>query len=267
MFIDNVFWDVVPMQGRSASILAIGDSWFWYPFPGGSLLHYLGPLVASRSHNVYAIGNNGAEAVDYVEGKYKKQVAWALRTYGRHLSAVWISGGGNDFAGLNDLRPLLRGDCRDAATAADCFIEGPSWPSLDWLMSVIRESYAVLIGRVFTESREGVKVLVHTYDYAIPTGKGVFGQQPWLKEALDLAQVPQGLQRDCVAIVIDRFAAMQRSLVDGSSGRVLQVDSRGTLAPGDWANELHPRGRGFRKIAQTRWAPVLEAAGLTAPAA
>lgn len=262
MFVDNVFWDPVPMQGRSASVLAIGDSWFWYPFPGGSLLHYLGPIVAPRSHTVFAIGNNGAEAVDYVEGKYKKQVAWALRTYGRDLSSVWISGGGNDFAGLNDLRPLLRGDCSGATTAAECFLEGPSWPSLDWLISVIRESYAVLIGRVFTECPDGVKVIVHTYDYAIPTGKGAFGRQAWLKEALDVVHVPQQLRQECIAIVIDRFAAMQRSLVDGSLGRVTQVDSRGTLSPGEWANELHPRGRGFRKIAQTRWRPVLESVGL-----
>ena len=262
MQVDNVFWDQVPMLGRSASILAIGDSWFWYPFPGGSLLHFLGPIVATRSHTVFAIGNNGAEAVDYVEGKYKKQVAWALHTYGPDLSAVWISGGGKDFAGLNDLRPLLRGDCSDATTAPECFIEGPSWPSLDWLMSVIRESYAVLIGRVFTACHERVKVLVHTYDYAIPTGKSVFGGRSWLKESLDVPKVPEGLRGDCIRIVIDRFAAMQLSLVAGSLGRIVQVDSRGILAADDWANELHPKGKGFRKLAGRAWRPVLEQCGL-----
>ena len=262
---ENVFWDPMSMSGKSASILAIGDSWFWYPFPGGSLLQQLGPLVESRSHVVFALGYNGAEAVDFVQGKYKKQVGWALRTYGPDLSAVWISGGGNDFAGLNDLRPLLRGDCSDATTAAACFIEGPSWPSLDWLMSVIRESYAMLIGRVFTACNEHVKVLVHTYDYAIPTGKSVFGGRSWLKESLDVAKVPEALRADCVRIVIDRFAAMQLSLVAGSLGRIVQVDSRGVLAADDWANELHPKPKGFRKIAQQAWRPELEKCGLAAP--
>jgi hypothetical protein len=44
----NVFWDgnLLEAAGRSASILAIGDSWFWYFFPGGSLLNQLGPIVA-----------------------------------------------------------------------------------------------------------------------------------------------------------------------------------------------------------------------------
>ena len=56
------------------SILAIGDSWFWYPFPGGSLVNRLGKLVQSREHSILAVGHNGAEAYDYVFGKHEKNV-------------------------------------------------------------------------------------------------------------------------------------------------------------------------------------------------
>ena len=61
MVYENVYWDAAWRQesGRFPSILAIGDSWFWYPFPGGSLLNQLGPLTAGREHVLYAVGNNG----------------------------------------------------------------------------------------------------------------------------------------------------------------------------------------------------------------
>lgn len=64
MNFENVYWDAGSMEidGVYPSILAIGDSWFWYPFPGGSLINQLGPLVAKKEHYVFALGNNGAEA-------------------------------------------------------------------------------------------------------------------------------------------------------------------------------------------------------------
>lgn len=37
---NTIYWDKTQMQndGATPSILAIGDSWFWYPFFGGSLI-------------------------------------------------------------------------------------------------------------------------------------------------------------------------------------------------------------------------------------
>ncbi len=66
---------------------------------------------------------NGAEAFDYVDGKYKQAVLHALKFYGSGLSAVFISGG-NDFAGFNDMRPLLNLNFTNATTAEDCFKSG-----------------------------------------------------------------------------------------------------------------------------------------------
>ena len=61
----NYFWDEREMRESahpSPTILAIGDSWFWYPFPGGSLVNKLGDLTASRGQVIFAKGMNGAEA-------------------------------------------------------------------------------------------------------------------------------------------------------------------------------------------------------------
>lgn len=260
----NVFWDEHTMrqQLRVPSVLAIGDSWFWYPFPGGSLLTHLGPLLDDKGHTVFALGNNGAEAVDYLNGKYKNAVKNALRLYGdSSLSAVFLSGGGNDFAGINDLLPLLHGDNSGAASARECFLEGADWPSLGWLLLQMYASYASLIGRIFTTCTNA-SVILHNYDYAFPDGRGVFGPGGWMKPALDRTKVPVELHRECVKYVIDQFSDMLEILVRSGGGRIQLVDGRGTLRHEHWDNEMHPNGVGFRTLVSEAWAPVLGRNGL-----
>lgn len=275
----NVYWDAVLMRddGRYPSILAIGDSWFWYPFPGGSLLNHLGPMVAQHDHVILAFGNNGAEAFDYVRGTYARQIDNALRLYGGSLSAVFISGGGNDFAGINDLRPMLLDDCSDCGSAAACFRDPSEAGSLGWLLDKVGKSYIMLIDKVIgatwqtgvpdargrpASATGATKIIVHNYDYAPVTGAGVFGHDStWLQPAFVAARVAPSLRDDCIRLLIDRFTDMLGSLVARYPGRVFLVDSRGALQREDWANELHPTGAGFGKIAE-RWRPVLREQGL-----
>jgi hypothetical protein len=262
---ENVYWSRAAMEldgGVQPSILAVGDSWFWYPFPGGSLIQPLGDLLRPRGHTVLVEGNNGAEAYDYVKGKYKRQVNEMLRLYGGGAQALLISGGGNDFAGYNDLRPLLVADASGAATAADCFRPGQDEGTVGWLMSKMAENYAILVTRAIQAMPAGTPILVHTYDYAIPSGKGVLRGAAWLKPALDAARVPPPLQAGCVRLLIDRAHGVLAALAANPSANVHLVDSRGLLGPADWANELHPRGAGFRRLARYAWRPVLVALGL-----
>lgn len=258
----NVYWDEGAMQtaGVIPSIVGIGDSWFWYPFPGGSLISYLGELVEARSHNIFAVGMNGAEAFDYVEGKYKNQVNRTLKFYGSSLSAVFISGGGNDFAGFNDMRPLLNLDCTGAETATDCFRSGDG--GLSSFLERMEQYYRKLIGLVYTYTSLDCVIVMHCYDYSIPDGRGVFGGAGWLKPALAAAGVPDLLHRDCVRYLIDAFHKLQADIASSDPEHLLVVDSRGTLSDDDWANELHPKGKGFEKIAEKRWKPVLAGASL-----
>lgn len=281
MQFENVYWDAALMQtqGNYPSILAIGDSWFWYPFPGGSLLNYLGGMVATCEHIVLAFGYNGAEAYDYVNGTYSRQIRTALDLYGSSLSAVWISGGGNDFAGINDLRPVLGDNCAACTTAAACFRDGAEKGSLDWLLGKVKDSYIALIDEIIgatwktgaagadgqSASATGpTRVILHTYDYAPVTGQGIFGPgtSPWLQPAFEAAGVIPSLRDECIRILINRFAQMLGEVVDRYAGRVVLVDSRSALQRDDWANELHPTPLGFRKIA-ARWLPVLRDLGLS----
>lgn len=243
------------------SILAIGDSWFWYMMPGGNLLTYLGPLVERKSRVIFAVGNNGAEAIDYADGKYAKFVRRSLATYGSGLTEVFISGGGNDFAGTSDLLPLLRGDCSKAQQAEDCFLEGAGWPSLSWLMNKISISMTKLFGMIYIAAPNAT-IYVHNYDIPFPDGRTIFSNgEGWIRDALIRAKVPDRLQRDCVRHVLVALTLMQAALVSQSGDRVIQVNSHGVLGESDWANELHPKGSGFNKIVNQAWKPVLEENG------
>lgn len=258
----SIYWDEAAVQtaGAFPTILAIGDSWFWYPFRGGSLASYLGPLVDVKGHVILAKGMNGAEAFDYVEGKYERSVNNALRLYGSSLSAVFISGGGNDFAGINDMRPLLNPDCSGAQSATDCFRSGDG--GLTGFMDRMDQHYRTLIGRIYTRTSLDCRIVMHSYDYAVPDGRGVFGGEGWLKPALVAAGVPAELQQSCVRYLIDGFHTMLTAIAAGDPAHLLIVDSRNTLSRKDWANELHPKGSGFKKIVKKCWKPVLQAADL-----
>jgi hypothetical protein len=262
MHYENVFWDPVLMRSanRYPSILAIGDSWFFYPFPGGSLLNRLGPMVAPREHVILAIGNNGAEAYDYVQGKYARHVRSALALYADSLSAIFISGGGNDFAGINDLRPLLLDDCSACESPAACFRPGQEVGGPDWLLDRIERNYTALIEevRAAVVAARGDRfpgmpaIVLHNYDYARPTGDGLFGPRssPWLLPAFLAARVPGSLRAGCIQLLLDRFTQTLRRVASRYSAQVRLVDSRNTLTMNDWANELHPTSIGFDKIAQ-----------------
>ena len=261
----NIYWDeyVLRDDHLTASVLAIGDSWFWYPFPGGSLLNALSPALASKQHVVLAVGRNGAEAFDYVHGTYRMLVDRLLKLHGgAHTSGVFISGGGNDFAGYNDLRPLLAPDCTGAPDEAACYQDAFGNDTLTPFMEDIRVNLDTLIDRVFYRVGEGAVVFLHNYDYAIPSGHGV-GGSTWLLPALDAAKVPPALRSKCINLLIDRYTDELNLLAAKYSPRIEVVDTRGTLTAQDWANELHPKPAGFAKIA-ARWLPQLQAHGLAA---
>jgi hypothetical protein len=260
----NFYWDKRAMEEDGVyqpTILALGDSWFWYPMLGGSLLNYLGAILKPFGHTIYARGMNGAEAFDLVDGAYAKQVQVALKLYGLTpggpgVHAVFVSAGGNDFAGFSDLRPLLHDDCSQFGEAADCF------SGLREFFDDVELHYRKLIGLLYASTRPECKIVMHSYDYALPTGKGIFGSGSWLKQALDDAKVDPLLQAACIEHLLTKFNERLTNVSQADPDRLFVVDSRGTLEPEDWANELHPTGSGFRKIAEKCWVPVLIRAGL-----
>ncbi len=225
-------------------VLCFGDSWFWYPIPGvGNLCDRFLDFGRGQSLDICAIGVNGMEIA--LPGKAMLNdlttfLQWEAETVGM----IVVSGGGNDFAGPEDLDPLLR---KGSGSSAGSWLRKKA---VDKLFSDVRKGYQriVYLRDIFCP---GVPIVTHCYDYAHATGKGLLWLSPWLKPSFDALKVPQGLRCEIVRIFIDGLAAVQLGL---AGTRYHFVDTRGLLSAGDWANELHPTREGFNKIARPFYA-------------
>jgi hypothetical protein len=252
--------------GAFPSILAVGDSWFWYPLPTGyNLLQQLsGRVLKPDFANILSLGYVGARLEDYVEGRFATEFQNELQPVNaQYYSAVFISGAGNDAV---DFSLALKNSCAGIGSPGQCFDEA----SFDGLMRKL----SGWMGRMIHDIRWAWRgqsaerqphVFIHCYDYAPPNGKAAqiagialpFG--PWLKPAMDQAGVRDDpdFRRDLVKLLIDRIHDTFAPY-DDAMRLVHLVDSRGCLdIDSDWDNELHPNSRGFEKLAAGPWRATL----------
>jgi hypothetical protein len=110
-------------------------------------------------------------------------------------------------------------------------------------------------------------VLVHNYDYAWPTGKGLFGPADWLKKPMDLAKVPRKLRRELLRdLLLGLRNAQLKLAAEPDIGAFIAIESGGTM-PDDpaqvdqwWANELHPTPKGWKLLSKKAFVPALKEA-------
>lgn len=253
----NVYWGVHGALAASANatILMVGDSWFWYPVD--NLAVEIGNALPEQT--LVAIGNSGAEAVQWSD-KYRKDIDFGFKMYGAGAQVLMVSGGGNDVAGMKDFPKLLLDNCSKATTVEECFRPGQP----EAIISRIIGAYRELVLR-FRAYNPKARVLMHNYDHAWPTGKGLFGPADWLKEPMDFTKVPKGLRRDLFKELVKRLRKGQLELAkDKVMGPMVAVASAGTLPDGEnvtdqwWANELHPTPAGFKRLATKAFVPELK---------
>jgi hypothetical protein len=263
------YWDSQLMleDNEKPHILAIGDSWFW--FPKNNLLN---PIFKHFNSGkcILALGNNGAEAVEYVGKKYRDAIQSSLDAWKDSIEAVLISGGGNDFAGLDDMFRIIRAGCEGFTSVDECFNNAQPGQIFD----EVGDAYRQLIDMIFA-TVPNAKIFLHNYDRAIPTGKGFVGLGNWLKEPMVRAHIAASLRQGIVNRLLFEFTARlkaqcarssQITFVDsarlGDIARPEDIQGKGTLTNTEWGDELHPKPRGFNKIVRSCWAPAFAAAGL-----
>jgi hypothetical protein len=275
-------------NGPAPAILAIGDSWFWYP--DNNILQSL--LVHPKFNGVYSgiqlLGLNGAHMADYVgKGQYAADFATELKqSWAANYSAFFISGGGNDavsspdaVTGPNHLG--LKADCTGITVPQDCFdserlsdllkiISGALGTMIHDILWVVQQDFAS------GERINDVDIFVHGYDYPVPDGRG-YGRGalelagPWLANHMNDAFVLNDLAfRSAIcALLIDNLNTTLATFDGQGEGRVHYIDSRNTLSAvlagnryqQDWANELHPTRSGFDKIVDQKWISALSKCG------
>jgi len=240
----TIYWNENEMQeaGISPQILAEGDSWFSYWIPGtGNLLNKIDKLWGG-ARTIYSTAYPGDEARGMLTGRSREVLIANLKYYST-LRMILFSGGGNDMAAEN-LASVLRTDCSGAQQLTDCFRTGQPGAR----MTEIMNAYETLI-ELRDKYRPEAVIFTHTYSHAIPDGRGVLCAGPWLLPQLRDAKVPVAMRQPLINLLIDKFADGSLAL-QGEKFRVVDTRRVVTLAPNEWANELHLTAGGFTKIAQ-----------------
>jgi hypothetical protein len=268
-------WDNIEPGDDFPCVLAIGDSWFWYP--EFNLLHSLceNRHLRNEYKTIQALGFNGARLEEYLApGRYAKDMEFQLSFANRHFFKMFlISGAGNDAVRY---RLALKADCSGIDDPEQCF--DPA--GLDGLLSRTATAMGKLIGQIRScytdESPQERPIFINGYDYPVPDGRGfqthahVQLTGPWLLPALDEARVApdMGFRIAVMSHLLRRLDATFQQFDNRANG-VTVIHSLGTLRTSgnythDWANEIHPTASGFDKIVQDHWIPRLDDWGLVA---
>lgn len=222
-------------------VLLFGDSWFWYPIPGvGSLADKFNDFGRGQALSLVSIGDVGMEIGDpgnHLLYQLSAFLEWEAKT----VDLIAISGGGNDFAGPDDLDPLMKAG--NATNPNSWFKKG----EMDALFQRVRSGYERVIYLRDTFC-PGVTILTHAYDYAHASGQGFLAFSPWIKPSFDKFGVPPALRPALVRVIINRLAQVQVQLAKKTKNYKF-INTRGTLTAQEWSNEIHPTIEGFRKIA------------------
>jgi lysophospholipase L1-like esterase len=234
------------------SVVAQGDSWFDY-LPGNDVIKAL----KRRGFVIKNYGTGGDTLENMLFSTTYKEGTWerAPAEHEQVLASVrqikpkffLFSGGGNDIAGP-ELAPYL-----------NHFALKPNEPlrtdHLAFMFNqVFRQAYEFMLQSV-EKAHPGVRIILHGYGHAIPTGEGVIKLWnwrfigPWLLPSMIAKGIRDPITQ--IAIIKTMIDAFNDMLAEVAKGRpnVHYIDLRGLIKDGDWINELHLNRAGYEKVA------------------
>lgn len=257
-------------QGRGEMLPVIvseGDSWFQFPFLIDDVVDQLG-----QDHLVWSLDAAGDTAQNMVvkQPEYLKGLR-ERRSDG--VAAFMFSAAGNDIIGEDEtgkpvLTQLLKQHDPD---------RGAAWhidqSRLATILSFLESCYRKVVADI--RSEEGfarLPIIVHGYDYAVPSGgpgddrdPGWAERDEWLGGPMKAKGIDDPeLRRAIVRFLIDALYDMLFKLAGNSAEtRIYVVEVRGALARlGDWADEIHATSASFGNVAD-RFRATLREAGIT----
>lgn len=240
---------------RVVKVVAEGDSWFSYFPPNDILASLRNRRWNGWDYQVSDRAKAGALLNDMVYGRDMVDTYQLLED--ESPDVFLFSGGGNDIAGP-ELFVMLYHRKAVEMTAGLPSINAKILQGL--VDEVFLRSYLDLVALIRHKARAigrpDLPIILHGYDYAIPDGRGWGGgwgplPGPWLDPSLTSKGYDrvrhEAVRRRIVRQLIDAVNATLAKVAQ-SDRNVHHVDLRGTLADGEWANELHPTPEGFAAV-------------------
>lgn len=258
-------------------LIAEGDSWFSYP--GLDVLGALGggKLDGGGRYKVYSAAKAGdtVEAMAYGaenrEGFAAEFLKVADTKAQKEVTAILLSGGGNDLAGP-EFRILLNHASSTAGTLspldsamADLFLDRIT-RNLESLVGTAHGLAQAILGR------SDIPILIHGYAPPVPDGRPFLTgwgplPGPWLEPGF----AAKGYITDEDEAELLRNTKIMEDLITRFNARVKQIETKlaplvdvryvdvrhatNNLVPKNeykqaWSNELHPRDAAFIKVAK-----------------
>jgi hypothetical protein len=251
-----VFAASIKQHPRRLVILTEGDSWFSYPLNANIADH----IEMMNDFSMLRLEHNGDEAREILGAgsEQLRKLKYYLKNY--PVEALLLSAGGNDLV------------AEELAKVLDKRLNGNSWQSTVKLATLTTVLDDIVAGYVrLLDSRDVLRpkcvVVAHSYCYFQPSGRkatGPFGllkAGPWMRPVLIAKGIdPDTEGRDIARYLVDELHARLMALA-AARPRFHVVDMRSALPADDvhWADEIHPSGTGFRRLAQDCWRPLLRA--------
>ena len=249
-----VFAASVKQFPKRLVILTEGDSWFSYPL-NANLADYIEMM---NDFSILRLEHNGDEAREILGAgsEQLKKLKYYLKNY--PVDVLLMSAGGNDLVAEELPKVLVKK------------ANGNTWQAsvnlarLTTALDDIVAGYARLL-----DARDVLRpkcvVVAHSYCYFQPSGRkatGPFGllkAGPWMRPVLvSRGFDPDTEGREVARYLVDELHARLMSLA-AVRPRFHVVDMRKALPEDNthWADEIHPSGTGFRKLAEDCWRPLL----------
>ncbi|SOE19664.1 hypothetical protein SAMN06298216_0167 [Spirosomataceae bacterium TFI 002] len=228
---------------RRLKIVAEGDSWFDYPLHK-DILDYL--RKKGYAINKLSKAGDTLENMVYNPESIDDTVA-KVKLYQPQF--LLLSAGGNDVVG-QEMGQFLH----HKSSSLPTLFNKEMFTSL--MVHKVRSGIIDFIDKVLVECTD-IKIVMHGYDYAKPTGKGfkfagVKFSGPWIKPAFNDKGITRrkGDIEPIIKEMVDIFNEVLKSIEAEYNGTFHYVDLRGRFPDdSEWHNEIHLKNDGFKTIA------------------
>lgn len=240
-------------------ILSEGDSWFTIgAIPSSSLLY---ELRLKKRTVILNLGYPGDTIANISQLSANTEFTRRLvhPNWASDWNALLLSGGGNDL--IDQAADIILSTPTGTGKKAADYINADR---LAAFKQGVQAGYRAIVALRDSNAspNKGKPIIVHTYDYPTPRPSPatfiiVPITKPWMHPVFEKYQVPKPLRIKVAEHLVDTLAESLLEL--GNELPAFHVvDTRNTLEraaldakgnSGDWLNEIHPNGDGYRKIA------------------